>query len=88
MLQAVHAKERVRQASSVYCQWICVERPEGTRLVAIWIDSEMRAFTGEQEWPRNTEMQPGDVAEEADGKRAKGLPHRSEIGLDLRTHAV
>ena len=33
----------------LYCRWICVERPEGARLIAIWIDSEMRAFESEFE---------------------------------------
>jgi hypothetical protein len=47
MLQAVHTKGRTPQASSLYCRWICVDRPEGTRLVAVWMDSEMRAFESE-----------------------------------------
>lgn len=49
MLQAVYKKERAPQASSLYCQWICVERPQGRRLVAVWIDSQMRAFGNEGE---------------------------------------
>jgi hypothetical protein len=47
MLQAVHRKNRKPQASSLYCRWICVDRPGGSRLVAVWMDSEMRAFESE-----------------------------------------
>ena len=47
MLQAVHEKKGSAKASSLYCQWICVERAGEKRLVAVWIDSEMRAFAGE-----------------------------------------
>lgn len=47
MLQAVHEKKGSAKASSLYCQWICVERAGEERLVAVWIDSEMRAFAGE-----------------------------------------
>jgi hypothetical protein len=54
MLQAVYKKERAPQASSLYCQWICVERPEGTHLVAVWIDSQMRAFENEAVNARQT----------------------------------
>jgi hypothetical protein len=44
MLQAIYMKTGVPQASSLYCQWIGVERPEATCLVAVWIDPQMRAF--------------------------------------------
>jgi len=47
MSQAVHTKSTMPQASSLYCRWICVDRPGGSRLVALWMDSEMRAFEGE-----------------------------------------
>jgi hypothetical protein len=47
MLQAVHEKKGSAKASSLYCQWICVERAGETCLVAVWIDSEMRAFARE-----------------------------------------
>lgn len=49
MLQAVHTKESTNQACSLYCRWICVQREEGTRLVAVWMDPEMRAFEKELE---------------------------------------
>lgn len=47
MLQAVNAGTRVRQSSSLYCVWIRQSSAEGAPLVAVWIDREMRAFTGE-----------------------------------------
>ena len=47
MLQAVYTKRRAAQASSLYRQWIRVERPEGKQLVAVWIDSKMTAFEHE-----------------------------------------
>jgi hypothetical protein len=47
MLQTVYEKERTPQASSLYCRWICVEHPQGQRLLAVWIDSQMRAFENE-----------------------------------------
>lgn len=66
MLQAIHTKERARQASSLYCQWIRVDLPEGPQLVSIWIDSEMRAFTGGQHNETQLELQP-EGAEEKSG---------------------
>lgn len=44
MLQAIHVKRGTPQACSLYCRWIRVDGPRGPRLVAVWIDSEMRAF--------------------------------------------
>lgn len=55
MLQVVHIAEGVRQASSLYCHWISVERPQGTELLAVWMDSEMRAF---EEQPSATSEAP------------------------------
>jgi hypothetical protein len=65
MLQAIHKKKRVGKASSLYCQWICVERAGGRELVAVWIDSEMRAFTGGQSSATQLELQPDEICEEA-----------------------
>jgi len=48
MLQAVHKKTGALQASSLYCQWISAEAGGHQRLVAVWIDCEMRAFVGGQ----------------------------------------
>ena len=45
MLQGIHTKEKANKACSLYCQWISVESATGMHLVAVWIDSEMRAFT-------------------------------------------
>ena len=47
MLQAINAKTCARQASSLYCVWTKSAAGEDAPLVAIWIDREMRAFTGE-----------------------------------------
>ena len=47
MLQDVYIGKGFRQASSLYCRWISVEGPEGAELVAVWMDSEMRAFQNE-----------------------------------------
>ena len=46
MLQAINAKTCARQASSLYCVWTKSAAGEDAPLVAIWIDREMRAFTG------------------------------------------
>jgi hypothetical protein len=47
MLTAVHQENVSPRASSIYCRWILVEQKEGAHLVAVWIDSEMRAFEQE-----------------------------------------
>lgn len=47
MLQAVYTEKGCRKASSLYCRWILVERKGGAQLVAVWIDSEMRAYEGQ-----------------------------------------
>jgi len=46
-LQFIHKRNRVPKASSLYCRWISTGQGEGGRLVAIWMDREMRAFEGE-----------------------------------------
>jgi hypothetical protein len=66
MLQAIHIKEGAPQASSLYCRWICVDRPEGKQLVAVWIDSKMRAFQEGREYQANTELHTDSFAEEPD----------------------
>lgn len=45
MLQNVHHAMAAPRASSIYCRWIRTADKEGARLVAVWIDSEMRCFT-------------------------------------------
>ena len=47
MLKVVHTKRGGPQASSVYCQWILLERGASKRLVAVWIDSAMSVFEKE-----------------------------------------
>jgi hypothetical protein len=49
MLQTVHQNQGAPWASSIYCRWIRENRKEGTRLVALWIDSNMHCF--EREFP-------------------------------------
>ena len=45
VLQAVNKKTRGSKASSLYCVWTkSDEERNGSRLVAVWIDSEMRPF--------------------------------------------
>jgi hypothetical protein len=85
MLQAVHSEKSSAQASSLYCRWICVERPEGTRLVAVWMDSEMRAFAREMESDAKTEILSDSLADEPGGVRRKGLQgHGEVVEIELR----
>jgi hypothetical protein len=44
MLRNVHHEMVAPRASSIYCRWIRTADQEGARLVAVWIDSEMRCF--------------------------------------------
>jgi hypothetical protein len=44
MLQNIHHQTTAPRASSLYCRWIRTADKEGARLVAVWIDSEMRCF--------------------------------------------
>jgi hypothetical protein len=78
MLQAVHMKNRTPQASSLYCRWICVDRPGGLRLVAVWMDSEMRAFEGEFH-PTGQAKEQGEQAVERE--KSRGL---ADTGWTLR----
>jgi len=63
MLQAVHKKKGNTKASSLYLQWICVERAGDKSLVAVWIDSEMRAFAGESARENRVEEGMPEVAQ-------------------------
>jgi hypothetical protein len=47
MLPIIHQKNTAPRASSIYCRWIQENRGEGSRLVAVWIDREMRCFERE-----------------------------------------
>jgi len=82
MLQAVHVNQRATQASSLYGQWILVERGESKCLVAVWIDSAMRVFekefSGHFAWKHATtsevnEVTFGEVQESEDGLAASAL---------------
>jgi hypothetical protein len=44
VLQAVNKEIRGSKASSLYCVWTKSEGRNGSRLEAVWIDSEMRPF--------------------------------------------
>jgi len=46
-LQFIHKRKSTPEASSLYCQWITTGPGEGGRLVAIWMDRDMRAFESE-----------------------------------------
>ena len=47
MLQNIHHKKEAPRASSLYCRWLQENRKPGAPLVAVWMDSEMRAFEPE-----------------------------------------
>ena len=72
MLQVVHEKKGSARASSLYCQWIRVERAGEERLVAVWIDSEMRAFAEEHETAAHAELQEDSLAGEPDPRCVTG----------------
>jgi hypothetical protein len=79
MSQAVHMKDRAPQASSLYCRWICVDRPGGLQLVAVWMDSETRAF--EREFlPTGEAKEQGEQAVEYEKNR-----RLADNRLDVRT---
>lgn len=47
MLQTVHQERAATRASSIFCRWIREERGGRVRVVAVWMDSEMRCFEQE-----------------------------------------
>jgi len=65
MLQAIHQKGGAPRASSIYCKWIRDNTREGAPLVAVWIDSEMRAY--EREFASESELLGQGVLEEPGG---------------------
>jgi len=74
MLQTIHQKKGSPRASSIYCQWIRREEGEGSPLVAVWIDSEMRGF--ERELASNSEtelLQEGALEEPGGAHSFQGL---------------
>jgi hypothetical protein len=62
-LQFIHKTNSAPKASSLYCQWISPGQGEGGRLVAIWMDWEMRAFEGEFVREARTDGQVAGVGE-------------------------
>jgi hypothetical protein len=56
ILQTIHPQKGSTRASSIYCRWIRNEPKEGSPLVAVWIDSEMRGF--EQEFASRSVTDP------------------------------
>jgi hypothetical protein len=58
MLQTVHQKKAAPRASSIYCRWVRENHGEGSRLLAVWIDSEMRCFDREFAEHPKTEATP------------------------------
>ncbi len=64
-LQFIHKKESAPKASSLYCQWINSGQGEGGRLVAVWMDREMRAFEGEFSHKAGIDGQVAGVADRA-----------------------
>lgn len=67
MLQTVHQKPAVPRASSLYRQWIRQSGKQGERLVAIWIDTEMRCFEKEVASNPDSELLQQDALEEPGG---------------------
>jgi hypothetical protein len=78
MSQAVHIESRTSQAPSLYCRWICVDRPGGLQLVAVWMDSEMRAFEREFH-PTGQGQEQGEQAVECEKSR-----RLADIWLDVK----
>jgi len=67
MLQVIHQKEGAPRASSIYCRWIREERKDGHRLVAVWMDSEMRCFEREGTPDAAEQLLQADALEEPGG---------------------
>jgi hypothetical protein len=67
MLQNIHQLRAAPRASSIYCRWIRENRREGARLVAVWMDSQMRCFEREVATASELEMQQQDALEEPGG---------------------
>ncbi|MGB7727401.1 MAG: hypothetical protein WBL50_05175 [Candidatus Acidiferrum sp.] len=79
MLQAVHQEKAVARASSIFCRWIREERGERVRLVAVWMDSEMRCFEPEFVSHGDGEELCQDAMEEPGGIWA--IPTRGWTGI-------
>jgi hypothetical protein len=80
MLQIIHRKNTAPRASSIYCRWIQENRGEGSRLVAVWIDSEMRCFEREAARDLKTEAAPQGALEDPGG-----VPVLGSLGKTRKT---
>ncbi len=79
MLQTVHQERAAARASSIFCRWIREERGERVRLVAVWMDSEMRCFEQESASRGDGEKLCQDAMEEPGGVWA--IPTRRLTGI-------
>jgi len=68
MLQNVHHEMAAPRASSIYCRWIRTADKEGARLVAVWIDSEMRCFAKDFAPTAETEALPQEAIDDPGGR--------------------
>ena len=62
MLQDVYKGTGGAKASSLYCVWVCGENE--MHPVAVWIDSEMRAFAGHCSGESSSEAMVGCIPEQ------------------------
>jgi hypothetical protein len=67
MLQIVHQKSTAPRASSIYCRWVQENRGEESRLLAVWMDSEMRSFEREVAHDPKTQATPQGALEDPGG---------------------
>jgi hypothetical protein len=79
MLQVIHQEPGTPRASSIYCRWICESRNEGERLIAVWIDTEMRCFAREFASISEPELSQRDALEEPGGVASLSSPPRTSI---------
>ncbi len=79
MLRVIHQKESIPRASSLYCRWIRENLKEGARLVAVWIDSDMRCFEREFAPSQGLELSQLEALEDPGG--TWGCPSRIRTTL-------
>ena len=71
MLQLIHQNAAAPRASSLYCRWIRERRSDRERLVAVWVDSEMRCFERELTGEADTGVLQQDAVDEPGGVLAE-----------------
>jgi hypothetical protein len=81
LLQTIHQIKDSARASSIYCRWIRSGNREGSPLVAVWIDSEMRGFEREFAPDSNRELLPEDALDEPGGAHSF-RPHGHAIATE------